>query len=67
MSILIPSINGSVGANYFQGACFQDVIFKHQNKNWWCPKYVDELFTNLDSAGLSQKDINTFMTLPKNF
>ncbi|SLM28009.1 hypothetical protein MTBBW1_1220009 [Desulfamplus magnetovallimortis] len=31
---------------------------------WWCPKYVDELFTNLDSAGLSQKDINTFMTLP---
>ncbi|SLM28426.1 hypothetical protein MTBBW1_1330012 [Desulfamplus magnetovallimortis] len=32
--------------------------------NWWCPKYVDELFTNLDSAGLSQKDINTFMTLP---
>ncbi|SLM27992.1 hypothetical protein MTBBW1_1210032 [Desulfamplus magnetovallimortis] len=34
--------------------------------NWWCPKYVDELFTNLDSAGLSQKDINTFMTLPIN-
>ncbi|SLM30409.1 hypothetical protein MTBBW1_2210013 [Desulfamplus magnetovallimortis] len=30
----------------------------------WCPKYVDELFTNLDSAGLSQKEINTFMTLP---
>ncbi|SLM32217.1 hypothetical protein MTBBW1_600047 [Desulfamplus magnetovallimortis] len=30
----------------------------------WCPKYVDELFTNLDSVGLSQKDINTFMTLP---
>ncbi|SLM31366.1 hypothetical protein MTBBW1_300097 [Desulfamplus magnetovallimortis] len=31
----------------------------------WCPKYVDELFTKLDSAGLSQKDINTFMTLPE--
>ncbi|SLM31811.1 hypothetical protein MTBBW1_440016 [Desulfamplus magnetovallimortis] len=34
--------------------------------NGWCPKYVDELFTNLDSAGLSQKEINTFMTLPFN-
>ncbi|SLM27464.1 hypothetical protein MTBBW1_1010012 [Desulfamplus magnetovallimortis] len=38
-----------------------------EKKLWWCPKYVDELFTNLDSAGLSQKDINTFMTPPKLF
>ncbi|SLM31819.1 hypothetical protein MTBBW1_440024 [Desulfamplus magnetovallimortis] len=40
------------------------VAYCHE-KLGWCPKYVDELFTNLDSAGLSQKDINTFMTLPK--
>ncbi|SLM30309.1 hypothetical protein MTBBW1_2190029 [Desulfamplus magnetovallimortis] len=39
------------------------IVFNDFNL-WWCPKYVDELLTNLDSAGLSQKDINTFMTLP---
>jgi hypothetical protein len=45
---------------------FQQTPFPYLQtiKTWWCPKYVDELFTNLDSAGLSQKDINTFMTLP---
>ncbi|SLM31461.1 hypothetical protein MTBBW1_340013 [Desulfamplus magnetovallimortis] len=48
---------------------FQQTPFPYLQtiKTWWCPKYVDELFTNLDSAGLSQKDINTFMTLPKTF
>ncbi|SLM29007.1 hypothetical protein MTBBW1_1670023 [Desulfamplus magnetovallimortis] len=53
-----------IGVDFECRLSYHDRLYARKRIYWWCPKYVDELFTNLDSAGLSQKDINIFMTLP---